>query len=94
MITKETKLDDPLAPVAPRDVSGVARAVGTNVKHFKPGERVFALSNATYAELVAVPYSDVTHLPVWTRPQENARRSNSIYPCHGCEVLFSSGQWR
>jgi NADPH:quinone reductase-like Zn-dependent oxidoreductase len=46
-----------------RDVSGVVRAVGANVKHFKPGERVLALSNATYAELVAVNDSDVTHLP-------------------------------
>jgi NADPH:quinone reductase-like Zn-dependent oxidoreductase len=44
-------------------VSGVVRAVGANVKHFKPGERVLALSNATYAELVAVDDSDVTHLP-------------------------------
>jgi len=44
-------------------VSGVVRAVGANVKHFKPGERVLALSNATYAELVAVNDSDVTHLP-------------------------------
>ena len=46
-----------------RDVSGVVRAVGAKVKHFKPGDRVLALSNATYAELVAVPDSDVTHLP-------------------------------
>jgi NADPH:quinone reductase-like Zn-dependent oxidoreductase len=46
-----------------RDVSGVVRAVGANVKHFKPGDRVLALSNATYAELVAVEDSDVTHLP-------------------------------
>ncbi len=46
-----------------RDVSGVVRAVGANVKHFKPGDRVLALSNATYAELVAVPDSIVTHLP-------------------------------
>jgi NADPH:quinone reductase-like Zn-dependent oxidoreductase len=46
-----------------RDVSGVVRAVGANVKHFKPGDRVLALSNATYAELVAVDVSDVTHLP-------------------------------
>jgi NADPH:quinone reductase-like Zn-dependent oxidoreductase len=46
-----------------RDVSGVVRAVGANVKHFKPGERVLALSRATYAELVAVDDSDVTHLP-------------------------------
>jgi NADPH:quinone reductase-like Zn-dependent oxidoreductase len=46
-----------------RDVSGIVRAVGTNVKHFKPGDRVLALSNATYAELVAVDDSEVTHLP-------------------------------
>src|SRR6202451_1152973 len=46
-----------------RDVSGVVRAVGANVKHFMVGDRVLALSNATYAELVAVGDSDVTHLP-------------------------------
>jgi NADPH:quinone reductase-like Zn-dependent oxidoreductase len=46
-----------------RDVSGIVRAVGTNVKHFKPGDRVLALSNATYAEFVAVDDSDLTHLP-------------------------------
>ena len=46
-----------------RDVSGVVRAVGANVKNFKPGDRVLALSNATYAELVAVEDSKVTHLP-------------------------------
>jgi NADPH:quinone reductase-like Zn-dependent oxidoreductase len=46
-----------------RDVSGIVRAVGPNVKHFKTGDRVLALSNATYAELVAVDDSEVTHLP-------------------------------
>src|ERR1700684_312803 len=46
-----------------RDVSGIVRAVGANVKHFKAGDRVLALSNATYAELVAVDDSDVAHLP-------------------------------
>ena len=46
-----------------RDVSGVVRAVGANVKNFKPGDRVLALSNATYADLVAVDDSEVTHLP-------------------------------
>ena len=46
-----------------RDVSGIVRAVGVNVKHFKVGDRVLALSNKTYAELVAVDDSDVTHLP-------------------------------
>src|ERR1700733_1910797 len=46
-----------------RDVSGVVRAVGPNVRHFKAGDRVLALSCATYAEFVAVDDSDVTHLP-------------------------------
>jgi NADPH:quinone reductase-like Zn-dependent oxidoreductase len=52
-----------LPAILGRDVSGVVQAVGANVRHFKPGERVLALSNATYAELVAVDDSDVTHLP-------------------------------
>lgn len=57
--------DSPLSfpAILGRDVSGIVRAVGANAKHFKPGERVLALSNATYAELVAVADSDVTHLP-------------------------------
>jgi NADPH:quinone reductase-like Zn-dependent oxidoreductase len=46
-----------------RDVSGIVRAVGANVKHFEPGDRVLAVSNNTYAELVAVADSDLTHLP-------------------------------
>jgi NADPH:quinone reductase-like Zn-dependent oxidoreductase len=46
-----------------RDVSGIVRQVGANVKHFNAGDRVLALSNKTYAELVAVDDSDVTHLP-------------------------------
>jgi len=46
-----------------RDVSGIVRAVGARVKHFKAGDRILALSNATYAELVAVNDSDVAQLP-------------------------------
>jgi NADPH:quinone reductase-like Zn-dependent oxidoreductase len=46
-----------------RDISGIVRQVGANVVHFKPGDRVLALTNKTYAELVAVDDSDVTHLP-------------------------------
>jgi hypothetical protein len=46
-----------------RDVSDIVRAVGANVKHFKAGDRVLALSNRTYDELVAVDDSEVTHLP-------------------------------
>jgi NADPH:quinone reductase-like Zn-dependent oxidoreductase len=57
--------DSPLSfpAILGRDVSGVVRAVGANVKHFKAGDRVLALTNRTYAELVAVDDSDVTHLP-------------------------------
>jgi NADPH:quinone reductase-like Zn-dependent oxidoreductase len=52
-----------LPAILGRDISGTVRAVGANVKHFKVGERVLALSNKTYAELVAVEDSEVTHLP-------------------------------
>jgi NADPH:quinone reductase-like Zn-dependent oxidoreductase len=44
-------------------VSGIVRTVGSNVHNFKVGDRVAAFSNATYAELVAVESSLVTHLP-------------------------------
>src|SRR5580692_181987 len=57
--------DSPLSfpAILGRDVSGIVGAVGANVKHFKAGDRVLALSNATYAGLVAVDDSDMTHLP-------------------------------
>jgi NADPH:quinone reductase-like Zn-dependent oxidoreductase len=57
--------DSPLSfpAILGRDVSGIVRAVGANVKHFKAGDRVLALSNATYAELVAVNDADVAHVP-------------------------------
>ena len=45
------------------DVSGVVRAVGLNVRTFKPGDRVLACAAATYAELVTVKESALTHLP-------------------------------
>jgi NADPH:quinone reductase-like Zn-dependent oxidoreductase len=43
-----------LPAVLGRDVSGVVRSVGEDVRHFKEGARVVAMTNATYAELVAV----------------------------------------
>jgi NADPH:quinone reductase-like Zn-dependent oxidoreductase len=45
------------------DVSGVVRAVGTNIRTFKPGERVLAHAQATYAGRVVVPGAILTHLP-------------------------------
>jgi NADPH:quinone reductase-like Zn-dependent oxidoreductase len=57
--------DSPLSfpAILGRDVSGIVKAVGANVKHFKAGDRVLALTWKTYAELVAVDDSDVAHLP-------------------------------
>jgi NADPH:quinone reductase-like Zn-dependent oxidoreductase len=52
-----------LPAILGKDVSGVVLAVGPEVRNIKPGDRVVAFSNATYAELVAVVGSLVTHLP-------------------------------
>src|ERR1700686_5101287 len=57
--------DIPLAlpAILGRDVSGVVRAVGNNIRAFRPGDRVIALTQRAYAELVAVEGSALTHLP-------------------------------
>ncbi len=52
-----------LPAVLGKDVSGVVRAVGSNIRTFKPGDRVLALADATYAGLVAVDGSVLAHLP-------------------------------
>src|SRR3981081_301058 len=52
-----------LPAILGKDVSGIVRTVGSNVHNFKVGDRVVAFSNATYAQLVAVESSLVTHLP-------------------------------
>ena len=52
-----------LPAILGKDVSGVVRAVGRNIRTFKPGDRVLAVADATYAELVAVEGSILTHLP-------------------------------
>ncbi len=46
-----------------RDVSGIVRAVGSRVGGVAVGDRVMALANHTYAELVSVPAVDLTHIP-------------------------------
>ncbi len=46
-----------------RDVSGLVRAVGSNVRGVQVGERVMALTTGTYAELVVVKGSELTHIP-------------------------------
>jgi NADPH:quinone reductase-like Zn-dependent oxidoreductase len=52
-----------LPAILGRDVSGVVRAVGRNIRTFKPGDRVLALTSEAYAELVAVEGSILTHVP-------------------------------
>lgn len=46
-----------------RDLSGVVRAIGKEVRSFKPGDKVLAFTPNTYAELVAVKESSAAHLP-------------------------------
>ena len=52
-----------LPAILGRDVSGVVRQVGRNIRTFKPGDKVLAFAWETYAELVAVEGSMLTHLP-------------------------------
>jgi NADPH:quinone reductase-like Zn-dependent oxidoreductase len=52
-----------LPTILGKDVSGVVRAVGRNIRSFKLGDRVLASTDATYAELVSVQGSTLTHLP-------------------------------
>src|ERR1700728_1629757 len=41
-----------LPAILGRDVSGVVRAVGGNIRSLRPGERVIALARAIFAEVV------------------------------------------
>jgi NADPH:quinone reductase-like Zn-dependent oxidoreductase len=51
-------------PVIPgRDVAGEVVAVGAGVSDFKPGQKVMALTNHTYAELVVVPSAELATVP-------------------------------
>ena len=52
-----------LPAILGKDVSGVVRAIGKNIRTFKLGDRVLAHADDTYAELVAVEGALVTHLP-------------------------------
>lgn len=66
--------DFPLAlpAILGRDVSGVVLAVGREVRHVKPGDRVIAMAESTYADIVAVPGALVTHLPDGVDPIDAA----------------------
>ena len=61
-----------LPAILGRDVSGVVTAVGSEVRNFKPGDRVIAMADATYAQIVAVPGALVTHLPDGVDPIDAA----------------------
>jgi NADPH:quinone reductase-like Zn-dependent oxidoreductase len=52
-----------LPAILGKDVSGVVRAVGENIRSFKPGDRVLAVAEATYAEFVVVAGAQLTHVP-------------------------------
>lgn len=61
-----------LPAILGKDVSGVVKAVGSEVRSFKPGDRVLGMAEATYAELVAVPEALLTHLPDGLDPVDAA----------------------
>ncbi len=52
-----------LPAILGKDVSGIVRAVGKDVRTFQPGDRVMAYTDATYAELVLVDGATLTHVP-------------------------------
>ncbi|KHL25463.1 alcohol dehydrogenase [Croceibacterium mercuriale] len=52
-----------LPAILGKDVSGVVMAIGSEVRNFRPGDRVIAMADATYADVVAVPEALLTHLP-------------------------------
>lgn len=46
-----------------RDISGIVRALGPGVTGFEIGDKVMALGNRTYAELVVVKAADLARVP-------------------------------
>jgi len=52
-----------LPTILGRDISGIVREVGAKVSGFAPGDKVMALGNRAYAELVLVKAEDLTHVP-------------------------------
>ena len=61
-----------LPAILGRDVSGVVKAVADDVRDFKPGDRVIAMADTTYAQYVAAPGALVAHLPYGLDPIDAA----------------------
>jgi NADPH:quinone reductase-like Zn-dependent oxidoreductase len=52
-----------LPAILGRDISGIVREVGAGVTGFAPGDKVMALGDKAYAELVVVKAEDLAHVP-------------------------------
>jgi NADPH:quinone reductase-like Zn-dependent oxidoreductase len=52
-----------LPTILGRDFSGIVREVGKGVSGFKPGDKVMAVGNGAYAELVVVAAQDLALVP-------------------------------
>jgi NADPH:quinone reductase-like Zn-dependent oxidoreductase len=52
-----------LPAIIGRDISGIVREVGEGVSGFAAGDRVMALTEKAYAELVVVKAKDLAHVP-------------------------------
>jgi NADPH:quinone reductase-like Zn-dependent oxidoreductase len=46
-----------------RDAAGTVKELGSGVTKFKVGDRVMALTNRTYAQLVVIKEKDLAHIP-------------------------------
>jgi len=70
----------PQRPFAPgKDAAGVVRAVGANVTHVQPGDRVVAqLEYGAFAELVSVPADSCFRIPD-AMPFEDAAAMGLVY---------------
>ncbi|CAB5099765.1 Zinc-type alcohol dehydrogenase-like protein [Olavius algarvensis associated proteobacterium Delta 3] len=78
------------------DMAGVVEAVGYSARRFKPGDEVFAyarrpiIHNGTYAEMIALPESYVTH-----RPAGATWEASAAIPLAGLtafQSVFDAGQ--